>query len=181
MKKLVILLGMTFVLLSVTHTDISAKRRTPNLIGISPGIVVDKAGTMNEIDINAAPAFALFTINKYYDIRLSTRAMYHFGQENRWANIGGEIAFPIYFKPKYSAFAASKGIYTAPFLAAFNNKYKHYNSAMIGVEPGYLFLFRNKYALSAGIQIGAEYVNYELQENAIYSHFQVKLCFGFWM
>ncbi len=181
MKKLILVMGITFVLFSMNAFDSSAKRRSPNTYGFFPSIVVDKAGTANEIDVNAAPFFAMFTINKYYDLRLSTKAMYHFGSMNRWANIGGELAFPIYFNPKYSDFAASKGAYTAPFIAGFNNKYKHYQSGIIGIEPGYLFLFRNKYALSAGIQIGAEYVNHELQDNAIYSHFELKLCFGFWM
>lgn len=162
-------------------TAIEAKTRSPYLIGISPAFVIDKAGLSTEIDANVAPFYVQFSINKYYDVRLSSRAMFHNGAENRWDNIGGEISFPIFYRKKYSAMAASKGVYFAPFLSAYNNAPKHFIIANLGIEPGYLFLFRNKFSLATGIQIGASYKNYDKQENEILSHFAVKVCFGIWM
>lgn len=156
----------------------SQEESTPIFVGVQPSVTKEKFYDKGEFDLNVIPFVFEKGINKRMDLRITTLANYHFGDNARFSDIGFELASPIFLKKKESQY--SNGFFASPIVGpSRNNLNKHY-TLTLALEGGYLFDLGNRFALSTQIQYGSSCFNYDSKQNEWLPHFGVKVNFGYW-
>lgn len=177
-NKNIVLIGLITLLYP---SIIKAQERAPIFIGINPSVTVEPFYEKGEMDIGILPLVFQRRISNTIDFRFST--ILNLGLRdsgNRMSHLGFETAFPIFFTKKENKTDCSKGFYIAPILSFTRNKIEEHNNLGIWAEPGYNFLFDNKFAMSIGAQFGATYFAYDDGKSKWGNHFGIKFIFGKW-
>lgn len=153
-----------------------------HFIGINPSVTVEPFYEKGELDLNIFPVVYQTPFSKRVDLRLTS--VLNLGirkTKNQLSHYGIETAFPIFFKSKTSKNECSKGFFIAPIISITRNEIGHHSNAGIWLEPGYNFLFDNKFAITIGPQIGATYFHYDSSPGKWGNHFGFKFVFGKWL
>ena len=116
------------------------------------------------------------------DLRFTTIANYHFGDEKqKFSDIGFQVLTPVFFRKKELVNERSHGFYIAPIAGYGRNLIYDHSTYLVGIEPGYLFSTKKKFTLSIGVQLGGSYFDYDVEKDKWVQHFGVKLNLGFWI
>lgn len=119
-------------------------------------------------------------MNKNLDFRIVSIVQQHFGPDKHLADVGIELSFPLFFGGKRHMVDKSQGFYAAPLAAITNNKYELVQTTTIGIEPGYQFLFKQRFGLIVGMQFGTSFLNKNVGLNSRGRYFKLKVTFGIW-
>lgn len=178
MKKMILIpifLTLCFV--------INAQQRRPIMVGISPAATFNKQYPAGAFDINICPIGIQFpAIINNLDIRFLGLINYGFrNYGSAIINIGGEVTLPYHFDFANEHKFISKGLFIGPGVAYTRNvHYLHRNTAIF-IEPGYHFIFNEKFSLIIDFQYGRKYFKYDDGAKLTQNHYGVKLVLGWWI
>lgn len=175
--------AVLLIILLCLLTEVNAQTaKTPNFLGLNPGVTVEPFYEKGEFDINICPLVYQRPVNRLLDLRLTTVLNLGFRNDgNRISHWGGEAAMPIFFRKKETLDLPSKGFYIAPVAGFTRNAIDKHNNISLAAEPGYHLLFDNRFAMSFGLQTGVTYFNYDSGETKWRNHFGVKIIVGKWL
>lgn len=169
-------------LLLIFCVVVKAQQRPPIMIGVSPAATFNKQYPAGAFDINICPVAIQVPIINNLDIRFLGLVYYGFrNYGSAIINIGGEIALPYHFDFDNKQKSISKGLFIGPGVAYTRNvHYLHRNTAIF-IEPGYHFLFNEKFSLIIDFQYGRKFFKYDDGAKLTQNHYGVKLVLGWWI
>lgn len=170
---------LLFVMMSACLLNAQAQR--PIFLGIQPGMTVEPFYEEGEFDLNIVPLVIEKPISQRINLRLITLANYHFGAENGFSDIGGQLVAPIFIKKMESKNDLPVGFYVGPILGFGRNLINDHYTLTTGIEPGYLFDVTEKFNLSLGMQLGGSYFMYDNKPSIWRQHFGIKVNLGIWL
>ena len=157
MKK-IILIPIFLILCFV----VNAQQRRPIMIGVSPAATFNKQYPTGAFDINICPIAIQFpAIINNLDIRFLGLIYYGFrNYGSAIINIGGELTLPYHFDFANEHKFISKGLFIGPGVAYTRNVHYFHRNTAIFIEPGYHFLFNEKFSLIIDFQYGRKYFKF---------------------
>lgn len=181
MKKIIIsVLSLSFFLLCLSSI-ISAQSSRALFLGLQPGLTKEKFYEKNEFDINVVPLVFQLSLNKRIDIRIVTLANYHFGDEQQFSDVGLLTSLPVFIFKKEALKDASSGFFIGPHIGVSKNLLNEHYTTNIALEPGYMFSFSDRFAISAYLQYGGSYFAYHDGSSKWEQHFGIKVDLGIWL
>lgn len=153
------------------------------LIGINPSFNINSEYySNNAFDLNILPINIELPITNNFDIRLISKLNYGFRTTGgAIISAGAELSLPFFIHKEKFENNIPYGFYIAPGTLFLQNViYKHKQSSIF-IEPGYNFLFNNKFSLIIGLQYGRKFFNYNNSNNTQVNHFGIKVILGFWL
>lgn len=169
----------TFLFISIGFSSLG-QSKTSYFVGIHPSFVKESFYEKNEFDINLIPLVFQIPIGKRVDLRGTNYYNYHFGEEKSMADVGLEVAVPIYFKKKEDKNMFSKGLYLSPTVGWSRNFLNDHNTLTMSIEPGYIFKLGERFHLSLYLQYGQSLFMYADDVDIWRQHFGIKVNLGFW-
>jgi hypothetical protein len=152
-----------------------------HFLGLNPSVTVEPFYEKGEFDVNILPIVYQKHFSKRFDFRVSSTVNYGIRKSsNSITHIGGQLAFPVYFKKSEDNENPNNGFFVAPGMGFTRNREEHHTNIGFWLEPGYNLLFSEDWIISFGMQFGATYFNYDSLEDLWGNHFGVKIFFGKW-
>jgi hypothetical protein len=175
MKRLIFI---TIFLISAFFAN--AQKLHPIMLGFSPAITIEPTYPKGAFDINVFPIAIQYPgIIDNLDIRFLGLVNYGFrNYGSALINVGGEISLPYHFDFGSGHDYISKGFFIGPGAAFTRNIYYEHNNFSIFFEPGYNFLFNEKFSLIIDMQYGRTYFRYYDGARLTQNHFGVKVVLG---
>jgi len=173
--KLVLLVILTF---GVSQAYGQSKRAF--FFGIQPAFTKEKFYEKNEFDINVIPIVIQTPISNRMDLRFVSLANYHFGNREKFSDIGFQLLAPWNFTKKESISERTKGFYLAPVVGLGKNFVNYHYTTTVALEPGFTLSTDKRFSLAVGIQLGASYFSYDDGSDKLIDHFGVKVQLGLW-
>lgn len=175
MKKILITL---LIIISVKFSFTQSNK--PIMLGVTPSISVEQGYGTGDFDLNIIPFVIEYPIIDNVNIRLTSIGKYSFRIiDSALRDIGGELAIPVYFNftdpPR-----VPNGLYIAPALMLTRNIHYNHNTASVFFEPGYNFLYNDKFSLILGLQIGRKYFLQTGATNVQQNYYGIKIVLGIW-
>jgi hypothetical protein len=156
-------------------------RKSASFSGLNPSLTIEPFYEKGEIDINILPIVYQKTITDRIDFRISTTVNYGLREsKNTISHLGGQIAFPIYFKKKELLSAPSEGFFAAPGIGITRNRLEKHNNIGLWIEPGYNLRISDRWTISFGMQLGATHFSYDNDTKKWGNHLGVKIFIGKW-
>ncbi|MCK9498576.1 MAG: hypothetical protein GX793_09055 [Bacteroidales bacterium] len=176
------MLNKTSLALILFLISFSLFSQTRVFVGINPSVNLNRDYPQGAFDLNIAPLTVEIPISNNFDIRLISKLNYGFRTTGgALVSAGAEIGVPIYIHRGEFENNIPNGFYiSSGFLLLKNLIYKH-NEKAIFFEPGYNFVFNDKFSLSLGLQYGRAYYNYTDGSKLQTNHFGIKVILGFWL
>ncbi len=178
MKRLLLICLLTSIIFGA-----SAQNSRPIMLGFSPAITLDNNYPQGAFDINVFPiAIQYPNIIDNLDIRFLGFVNYGFRPYgSALISVGGEICLPYHFDFSRNKDFISQGFYIGPGAAFRRNIHYNHSSFSIFVEPGYHFLFNEKFSLIIGPQYKLTRINNDSGANTTQSNFGLKVILGWWI
>lgn len=156
-------------------------QKRPVFWGINPSITVELPYLRGELDVNMLPVNFQTTLHPRLHLRVGSLLNYGFRSTgNGISHYGFEIATPVFLKAKANPAMAAQGWYLAPIISLSHNPLGKHRNTGLWLEPGFHWLFEDRFALFFGLQFGTTYFNYQNQQNGWGQHFGANVIFGRW-
>jgi len=149
-------------------------------LGLLPAVTKEKSYGAGEFDVNIIPLVFQMPIHKRIDLRGTNIYNFHFGDESEIADIGLEVATPVFLKSKENKNEFSSGFYLSPVISWGRNFIDEHNTLILAAEPGYMFRTKGKFALSAHLQFGGSLFMYADNVDIWHQHLGIRVNLGFW-
>lgn len=173
------LLILLFILINLCTI---AQQKKSIFIGINPSVTIEQSYPRGCFDINILPLVIEYNITKNFDIRGISLLNYGFRNlGSALINVGAELSFPYYLNFAKSAPQTSSGFFVAIGSAFTRNIYYNHKNISVFLEPGYSFLWDNKFSLIIDMQYGRTFFFYDDGNTIIGNHFGVKFILGWWV
>lgn len=148
MKKIALYL----TLLLAASMTLNAQTSKRLFIGILPDITREIKDNEDKVfSVNVLPLVAQVYLNEYNGIRISPLLNLD-SDTKQLSNVGGQLAFPIYFLAKRGALAS--GVYAAPVVGFSHNRRSGGKELTLAIEPGYSWIFPRGFSMNLGLQLG---------------------------
>jgi hypothetical protein len=148
MKRIALYLTL-FLAASMTLNAQTSKRL---FIGILPDITREiKDNEEKVFSVNVLPLVAQLYLNEYTGIRIASILNLD-SDSKELSNMGGQLAFPVYFLAKRSEMAS--GVYAAPVVGFSHNRRSGGRELTLALEPGYSWIFSTGFSMNLGLQLG---------------------------
>lgn len=179
MFKQVFLITTIILLLS---TQVKSQDRKPlHFLGLNPSITVEPFYNKGEFDLNIFPVVYQRTLTERIDFRILSIVNYGVRKSSSTiSHIGGQLAFPIYFRKRDEPANVSNGFFAAPGVGFARNLLEKHSNIGFWIEPGYNLKISEKWIISFGVQFGATHFDYDNGVKKWGNHFGVKIFFGRW-
>ncbi len=173
-------LALFICLLTIGMESIAQSR--PWFVGVQPGITKEKFYMENEFDMNVIPIVVQTPLTKRFDLRQVTLVNYHFGEQNRFSDIGINVIAPYTFRTKENILDRTYGFYLGPMIGVSRNNLNMHNTLNLAGELGYMFEASKRFTLSLGVQYGRTYFDYDRSPGVWREHLALtKINLGFWV
>lgn len=149
-------------------------------LGLLPAVTIEKSYESGEFDVNIIPLVFQMPIHKRIDLRGTNIYNFHFGDNAEIADIGLEVATPVFIKSKEHKNEFSSGFYISPVISWGRNLLNEHNTLTLAAEPGYMFRTKGKFALSAHLQFGGSLFMYADNVDVWNQHLGIRVNLGFW-
>jgi hypothetical protein len=144
--------SLSLLLLLAAILSLSAQSSYKVYIGMMPEITREIQDNEEKIfSVNVLPLVAQFYLNAYNGIRISPLLNLD-SDTKELSNVGGQLAFPIYFLAKRGALAS--GVYAAPVVGFSHNRRSAGKELTLAIEPGYSWIFPRGFSMNLGLQLG---------------------------
>ncbi|HNQ69065.1 MAG TPA: hypothetical protein PKN32_11855 [Bacteroidales bacterium] len=172
----------TILIISLICIYSTAQQNKTIFIGINPSVTIEPSYPPGCFDVNIFPLVLEYNITKNFDIRGISVLNYGFRHfSSALINVGAELSFPYYLNFGKSAPATSSGFFVALGSAFTRNIYYNHKNISVFLEPGYSFLWDNKFSLIIDLQYGRTFFFYDDGNNIMGNHFGVKFILGWWV
>ncbi len=171
----------SFTAFLIFNETFAQEKKSPNFFGINPSITVEPYYKKGELDVNVLPFVWQKPLFLRMDLRLSS--ILNLGVRetgNVISHYGLEFAGVVFIKRKTEITECPSAWFVAPVVSLTQNQYEDKSNVGLWLEPGYAFLFENKFALSLGLQFGMTAFISHQEELSWGNHFGFKVIFGKW-
>lgn len=175
-------LSIAFLLVFMANETKGQENQRAHFIGLNPSVTVEPFYQEGEFDINIFPLVYQLPLNSTIDFRVSTTVNLGFRESsNKISHLGGQIAFPIFFKKKEDLSISSAGFFAAPGFGFTRNALEKHSNFGFFIEPGYNLQISEKWSISFGVQLGATHFSYDNGDKKWGNHFGIKIFIGRWL
>jgi len=177
MKKQILIVSFVFFCGFIT-----AQQNKTLLVGINPSVTVESSYPKGCFDFNILPLVVEYNIIKNLDIR--GICLLNYGIRNVGSaliNIGAEVTVPYYLRFSNSVQQTPSGFFIALGSAFTRNVYYKHKNVSVFLEPGYNFLWDDKFSLIIDLQYGRTFFMYDDGNDIVGNHFGVKVILGWWI
>jgi len=175
MRNKVLLIAVLLMFLGNCH--VSAQQKGALYLGLSPDITTEKEYGKGEFDLNVLPIVIQYYLNNTVAIRVSSTVNLHIGNGTEIAQVGGQVAIPVYFLSKSSS--AISGIYLAPLGGMSHNYISASNEITTAAEAGYTWNLPGGFTMNLGLQLGGTYFTAEDETAGWRNHSGIKFSLGY--